>query len=703
MAIFNTINKKSGLLVGVIIVALLLFLLTDAFFGQNSILGRTSNDVGEINGEDIDYTTYQRMVDRAEAEFEVFNGRPPRAEDRERILEEAWNNLIFNVAYQDQFEKLGMKVTEQEWKDIAQGDFIHPVVKSLFPVEGEFKKEFVQNFIGNLKNMSQKDQMLWFFVDNKLPEIRLREKYTSLFNKTAYIPAAEAKRQHIAQNKTASYKYVNVPFYSIPDSTIAVNDADLRDYLESHKDEYKVEEGRSIDYVIFSVTPSGEDTLALKQELQDVAKSFSNAENDSLFVAVNSEKRGEGIKSVRMSDFPYDMQNSGAIVPGKVYGPHFDNEEGVYKVIKVLDTKEDSIYTMRASHILFKTERHFTEEQKTEVKQEAQKVLEEIKKGASFAEMAKEHGSDATAFTGGDLGWFKEGNMVKPFEQAVKNTSGTGLLPLVETEYGYHIVKVTEPKMKKAFEVAEVVKNVNYTEQTKDAVYQEAVEFQMNSDDSAAFYANAKANESLQVYSAKSVGKNARDIPGIDPGREIVRWAYNDAQPGDVSEVITLDDKFVVAVLTDKQEKGVQNLEEIREKLTAKVKEEKKANKIIETLQGLNGSLDEIAKAYGPSALAGKADSVKLGSPSLEGIGYDVPEAAGRILGLKAGEKSKPFRGKSSVYIVEVTATNEVPEIADYTSVKTNISSTRAASAQSKIHQAIIENAEIEDTRYKYY
>lgn len=687
---------------GVILVALLLFLLTDAFFGQNSILGRSSNDVGEIAGEDIDYTTYQQMVERAEAEFEIFNGRPPREEDRERILEEAWNNLIFNIAYQEQFEELGITVTNEEWKELAQGDFIHPVVKSLFPVQGEFKKEFVQNFIANLKNMSQKDQLLWYFVDNKLPEIRLREKYTSLFEKTAFVPTAEAKRQHEVENKTASYKYVNVPFYSIPDSAVTVTEAEMRDYLEAHKDEYKVEEGRSLDYVMFTVSPSAEDSLAVKQELTEVAARFKDAENDSLFVVANSDRRANPIKEMRLSDFPYSMQNEGEISTGKVYGPHFDEEKQVFKVIKVQESKEDTIYSMRASHILFKTERHFTEEQKQEIKKEAQKVLEEIRGGADFAEMASKHGSDATAFTGGDLGWFTEGNMVKPFEDAVKAKSGTGLLPLVETQYGYHIVKVTEPKVKKKFEVAEVVGEVDYSEETKDAVYQQAVEFRMKSEDSSAFYANTKGNESLKSHSAQNVGKNARSIPGIEQAREIVRWAYTEAQPGDVSEVIAHDNRFIIAVLTGKQEEGVQNLDDVKDQITTKVREEKKAKQIIEKLQTLNGSMEEIAQGYGQGATTGKADSVKLGATSLEGIGYDVPEAAGRLLGLKAGQRTKPFQGKSSVYIIEATQASEVSEKGDYAVEKNAIRNKRTGSAQTKIHQAIVEDADIVDERYKF-
>lgn len=85
-----------------------------------------------------------------------------------------------------------------------------------------------------------------------------------------------------------------------------------------------------------------------------------------------------------------------------------------------------------------------------EVRSQAQKVLDDIKAGADFAEMAKKYGSDGTAASGGDLGWFRKGDMVPEFENAAfVLKKGELSSALVETQYGYHIIKTDDKKTEK--------------------------------------------------------------------------------------------------------------------------------------------------------------------------------------------------------------------------------------------------------------
>ncbi len=84
---------------------------------------------------------------------------------------------------------------------------------------------------------------------------------------------------------------------------------------------------------------------------------------------------------------------------------------------------------------------------RTELRNEAQTILDAIKKGADFAEQAKKYGSDSTKDTGGDLGWFGKGEMVPQFEDAVFALKKGELAPeLIETPYGYHIIQLTDTK-----------------------------------------------------------------------------------------------------------------------------------------------------------------------------------------------------------------------------------------------------------------
>lgn len=101
---------------------------------------------------------------------------------------------------------------------------------------------------------------------------------------------------------------------------------------------------------------------------------------------------------------------------------------------KFYDQNKDKFKTgeqIRASHILVKTEK------------EAQDVLDQLKKGASFEDLAKKYSKDASAAKGGDLGWFSKGAMVPEFEKAAFSLKPGQVSGIVQTPYGFHIIKVT--------------------------------------------------------------------------------------------------------------------------------------------------------------------------------------------------------------------------------------------------------------------
>lgn len=700
MAIFNTINKRSGLVVGAVVLALVLFILTDLLFGQNSIFGRADNKVGEIAGEDIKVEEYQQELQRAEQNYMIQTNSSVKESDRPMIQENAWNQLIFNIAYQEQFEELGITVTDEEWLDLAKGDNIHPMVKQLFGNPEDFNKEMVTNFLSNLDKYPPQDQTLWYYVDTKLPEVRIREKYTNLLKKTEYITTAEAKREYIAQTQKADAGYLNIPFTSIPDTTIQISDAELQTYIENNEENYQVEEGRSFDYVVFTVQPSAEDSAEIAKELEFLVKDFSNAEDDSTFAQFNSDEP-KPVTFQRLRDMPEEIQASApGIEIGKVYGPYM--QEGNYQLFKITDVKEDTVASARASHILFKPTGE-TPEAKAEAKKQAEKVFAEIKAGASFEEKAQEHGTDATAPKGGDLGWFVEGDMVPEFNNAVFNTNQRGLLPrLIETQFGYHIIKVTQPKIKQQYRLVEVNKNITFSEDTKEVVYQKASNFASSVTDTAEFYAKIKEDKSLELESAKNIKKNDRSVNNINQAREIVRWAYNDAEPGDISQVITVDDQFVVAVLTDQREEGLAPLADVKEEVKTKVLQEKKAAQIIEKLKGSQGTLQEIATQYGPAATTGKAEGITLASNYMQGYGYD-PVAVGRLFGLEPNKKSEPFQGQTGVAILEMINLVPAPEIADYSSYKNQLNQQRSGRVDFQLGEAVKDASEIEDNRVKFF
>ncbi|MFN3403869.1 MAG: peptidylprolyl isomerase [Cytophagaceae bacterium] len=702
MAIFNRINKHSGVVVTVIALGLVLFLVGGEIFGPNSYFNQQFKDVGEIDGKSISYKEFSSVLDQTERDYIIRTDRGISESERPMILEQAWNRLINDIAFQNQYDKLGVKVPNDELADMIQGRNIHPTVRQLFsnPQTQQFDEAFMKEFFNKFSERPERDRNLWFSVQNGIAEERLRSKFMNLFKKSVFVTTAEAQKEYESQNSKAEARYLYVPFYAIPDTAVVITDGMLKDYLRAHENEFKVEEGRTIDYVVFTVNPAAEDTAYFQKELQDLKRDFALADNDTSFVQANSDNPGEPSYK-NFSELPEQLkERAKELRLDSIYGPL--NVGNKVQLVKVIGTKNDSVYTARASHILFDTRGKEGAEKEAQRKK-ANEILSQIRGGASFEQMAREHGADGTASRGGDLGWFTEGQMVKPFNDAVFNASSEGLLPrIVETEFGFHLIKITGVKTNKKYLLAIVEREIEAGDATRDMAFRSAEEFAQGISDTADFNAKLRENPSLVKSTAMNLRKSDRYVNNLSNAREIVRWAYNDAKIGKVSPVFTLENQYVVAILTGKREKNKPEIKDLRDELTAKVRNEKKAEMIIAKLNETSGDFQAKAAAYGSSATTGTASDITLGSNSIQGIGYD-PVAVGKLFGLKQGQKTGPFKGEYGVVMLELVNVNSATEIADYGQYKNQLKDQRESRIEYMVDQAIRDKAEIEDNRVIYY
>jgi peptidyl-prolyl cis-trans isomerase C len=111
---------------------------------------------------------------------------------------------------------------------------------------------------------------------------------------------------------------------------------------------------------------------------------------------------------------------------------------------------------VRASHILIPVNSSMTDAQKAEAKTQAEGILKRVRAGEDFAALAKQYSKDSSAQSGGDLNYFERGKMVPAFEQAAFSLKPGDVSEVVETPFGYHIIKVTDHKDAHTVPLAEV-------------------------------------------------------------------------------------------------------------------------------------------------------------------------------------------------------------------------------------------------------
>jgi len=703
MALINKIREKSGLAVGVIAVSLILFIVGGDLLGARSLFGGRDQNVGEIAGQDISYQEFNAKVDQARAGYEQQTGRPPGEQDLVQLRDQAWNQFVLDIAYQKEYDALGIGVTREELIDMVQGNYISPAIRQTFtdPKTGAFDKNTVINYLKNLKSLPPEQQQAWANFEQNLSADRMRTKYENLLRLSTFATTAEAQKEYQAQNTHADAKFLFVPYYAVNDTTVKVSDDQLQSYLDKHKDEYKGIDSRTIQYVTFPVNPSKEDSANLYSEIKSLARNLATATNDSSFARMNSDIPAP--LYMTLGEMPDQLKATvSTFATGGVYGPY--KEGNTYFIYKYGGTKRDTNYTVRASHILIRPI-GTGDSAKAQARDRAESILKQIQGGASFEAMAQANSADGSREQGGDLGYFKNNHqMVKAFENAVFGFNGTGLIPrLIETDYGFHIIKVTEPKTNVLYRIATIGKTITPSQATRDEAYRRAEEFASNSKSKEAFDESVKNNKGLVVATAERIPQNATNVNALANARELVRWAFNDdTSVGDVSGAIEVDDQYVVAVETGQSSEDKVSINDYRQELTTKVRNQLKAEQIIAKLGNASESLETLAQKYGAGALVETASDITLATGFLRSAGVD-PTAVGKAFGMKPGKRSKPFAGDAGVLVMETTKVTPAPTIADYAQYKNQLQQNSASRASFFINEAIREKANIKDRRAKFY
>ena len=705
MALINTIREKSGVAVGAVAIGMLLFIVGgDLIGGRNRLFGRNDQAVGEVNGEKIELPEFNAALEQAKQNFAQQQGRPADDQAMSYLREQTWNQLLARRAYQPEFEKLGLATSDDELVDLVQGDNISPSLRQAFtdPKTGQFDRARLVDYLKNLDKLPAESQVAFRNFEAALRDFdRPLQKYNALLKNSVYVTSVEAKRFDEAQNAKANFRYLFVPYTSVSDSAVKPTDAQLQDYLDRHKGRYKVEEGRTIEYIVVPEVASKEDSAAIRQNMDALAQQFRTAPNDSLFAKQNSEQPYSAAY-LPVSQLPQQL-NTQPLAVGQVYGPiAVGNTLAIYKI-----TGEKPKPMVQASHILFKADAQMPPAVKATVKAQAQDILNKIKAGADFAAMAKQYGSDGTKDKGGDLGYFDKTSMVPEFSKAAFAAPGLGLLPtLVETNFGYHIVKVTGKKSENTYQIASVLKAVQPSEATQNATYERAQQLKADAPDLEAFRQLAAKDKTLQKQEAKNLDANARAVGPIQNAREIVRWAYGFGPDGEKTKVgdvqlFDIGDQHILATLVDTRDKGTATVASIKPELTAAVRNELKAKEIIAKLQGKAGSLEDLAKIAGNGAVVQNAEAVNQSQSAIPGVGFE-PDAVGRAFALKPGQKSAPIQGEQGVLVVESTSVTPATP-GDVKAVRTQLAAQRQQRQDGLVFEAIKAHANVKDNRSKFF
>jgi parvulin-like peptidyl-prolyl isomerase len=412
-------------------------------------------------------------------------------------------------------------------------------------------------------------------------------------------------------------------------------------YYEENREMFRQEPTRALDYVVFSAVPSGRDSLSIKNELESLAVNFAEADDDSAFVNLQSDRPDTFDKRYTRADFSIEagdyVFDENPLEAGGVIGPVADRN--TYRLIKVKGVSKGEPVA-RASHILIP----FTEGDaagEAAARETAAMILQDIRAGKRFADLAEQYSRDeGSASRGGDLGWFARNTMVPEFDEAVFGAAAGSLVGPVETRYGFHIIRVTG-RDTKTITCSEIVRNIRPSDTTLENARRKAAEFQIEAEEKGFDQAAETLGMDKQVtgYVTKT-----EMIPEIGYNNTITRFAFTSSK-GSVSDVIQTDSGFLVMQLAGNNDSGYRKMDEelregIRSELLTRKKGEALDKKLSVLLEEKNGNLDAVAGVLdGVSVIT--AENIRFTEQEIPGYGRDI-RLMEAIIGMEPGSVSKP-------------------------------------------------------------
>ena len=705
MSAIQFLREKAGVFVaGAIGLSLFLFVVSD-FFGNGRtqrIQQRKYYELGQIAGQYISYQEYEERVQSLLEIYKLYGNSNIDEATTESIREQVWQQLVREKIQDNQFKKLGIDVSTEEVDELVLGNNPHPIVMQLFTDQttGTFNKSFLVNFLKQI-DLDENAKKYWLFFEDEIVKDRMNTKYNSLVSKGLYATSKQAEYDKALNNATVDFSFIVKNYASISDSSVTISQNDLDLYYTNHKNNYKRTALRDIEYVTFDVVPSEDDIRQAEDWINKTKEEFAAAKDPIEFINLTADSRYTGF-FLSLNDVPENLREFVKEEdPAIVFGPY--QEDGTFKIARLLDA-EDRPDSVHVRHILLAPNQTRTMEQ---TKAMADSLIKLIKSGSPFEALAIANSEDqGSAQIGGDLGWFPEGRMVVPFNNACF-TGKKGEIVTAETNYGIHIIEIlSQSKNTRKYDIGIVDRKIIASSITNQRIYSEASQF-AGTNNTYDKFNSANASQNLNKRIANDVTPQQKTLPGLDNPRSLVISLFS-AEKGKIvldnnqQAVFEVGDKYVVAFCTKIQEEGIAPLKDIENEIRFELMKDKKAELISSEFIKNNESgktLDDIAGAMGLNVQ--EATQINFRSYTLPGVGSE-PDLIAAASSAKQGIVSGPVKGNNGVYMFFVNSL-ATTDSGDMKLLQERLMTTLQMRGNYEAYEALRKAANIVDKRYKFY
>ncbi|MCM1067524.1 MAG: SurA N-terminal domain-containing protein [Muribaculaceae bacterium] len=649
MATLEKIRNKSVLLFIIIIVALLAFILGDFLTSGRTYFGHPTT-VAKAGGATVEYQDYQNRLAQA--------GEQLRGQGREYsndvLTQTVVQSLLTEQLFKQEYERLGIKVTDAELTEAMTGENPHPAAAQMIgylsqqlqlpEASGRAVYDAMQNpaKYGLRPELGDELRKIWASQEQELEANMLNQKFMSLVTGLFTYNKLDAKSFYDDNATTRHIAYVNKDASAVADDEIEFTDADVKALWNAQKANYRIdEETREINYIYVPIEPSQADRIAGQQVVEDAIAGLNETAGteavaqNSRFVVSTANLPLSRISDNRLKTFVNENEKGQAKLLNR------DND--TYTIAKILDvtTGIDSINVSMLRAI-----------EGTNL----DSIVNVLNSGASFASL-----SDGASIQGQDSIWTAlEGvGLEENIKGALTNATVGKAFIFTDTIQGTPVSAVYKVNRRHApvnyYDIATIEYTVDPSQETLNDLTSALRTYVSNNSSADEFVKNA--TEAGYSVLSDQVSNSSTGIGNATDSRRFVKWAM-EAKKGKVSPMMQ-DDKqsYIIAVaVTDIYDDFIPYTSPaVNTQLTAQARNAKKADKLMADYAGKASDLAGYAKAMDAEVNEG---NVNITTPTLLSIGFNESALQGAIAAAEKGKLVGPVKGNRGILVFEVRDIN---------------------------------------------
>jgi peptidyl-prolyl cis-trans isomerase D len=712
MATLEKIRNKAGLLVGAVGLALLAFIIGDFLKSGSTFFHQSKEKIVIVDGQSIDYQEFMKKIEDVSNAYKNNYGGVLTEEQQDQIRQSVYEEMVGEILLNRESKKTGITVGNEERSDMIMGKNVSPLIQQYFRNQqtGVFDRSALMQFLQVIEsedtwvNYSEPQQqqlaeerMRWEEMKNAAVEQKKSGKLGMMLASAIVSNAIDAKAAYEEKGVVVDFNFVAQPYSSIPDSSVVVTDSEIKALYDKRKEEFKQAEARVIDYITVSILPSKEDIRDAFVLLDSLSNELQKTDDVTDIINDNSDVKYANVYRSTAALNENERVFVGNARIGEVEGP-VSPGNNVYYIHKLIDKKEapDSAKLNVISLPDFADDARLAAY--------ADSLIRVVAGGKSFTQMATELSNGQG---NGEAGWQTEASLVQngldiDFVNAIFKSEINKVF-IQRTALRNYLVQVTEKTKPVAkYKLGTVQYAVTASQATMNKLYNDLSAYITKNNKLESFKNPAEdagyiCQKDVPVYATQS------GLPSIESSRVIIRWAFNNSK-GKISEIMQCGDYYVVAAVEGKLKEGYRPVKDVSDILKRELINQKKGELLVKNLEAKNpASLDAYASAM--NAQLREVRFVTFNTPTISGIGFE-PAVNAVALSTEKGKISKPFAGKTAVYVLSVTDKQQTSgqPFDEKTEIQNlNMQNSYRIMSFMQNNALLKENAKIEDNRIRFF